>query len=80
MKNGETNTMMIYGFLKDGNEFSVSPITGKELIHKVYTDDYAMPPDDLIFDTQTKDGQRVRIVVPFSNTEKSYAIIGAPTE
>ena len=68
--------MMIYGYLKDGNMYDVTPITGEELIKKVYTDDYAMPPNNLVFDSATKDGIRVRIVVPFSKAEGSYAIIG----
>ena len=70
------NTMMIYGWLKDGEMFNVSTITGKELIHNVWTDDYAMPPQSMVFDAKTKDGQRVRIFVPFSDTGESYAEIG----
>jgi hypothetical protein len=72
------NTMMIYGFLKDGNMFEVSPITGKELIKKIWTDDFAMPPESLILDTQTESGERVRIYIPFDDTNESYATIGTP--
>lgn len=68
---------MIYGFLEDGNTFEVSPISGKELIEKVWTDDFAMPPRYLIFDTATKDGQRVRVIVPFNDSGESYAILGS---
>ncbi len=72
------NTMMIYGHLIDGNTFSVSPIDGETLIKKVWTDDFGVPPEALIFDASTESGERVRIVVPFSKTQESYAIIGNP--
>jgi len=67
--------MMIYGHLVDGNYFEVSPITGKELIKRVWTDDFAMPPQTMTFDTSTTDGKRVRIIVPFSDDTESYAVI-----
>lgn len=67
--------MMIYGHLLDGNVFDVSPITGKELIKKVWTDDFAIPPQSMTFDTSTKDGKRVRIIVPFDDKSDSYAVI-----
>jgi hypothetical protein len=69
------NTMMIYGRIKDGDHFQISPITGKELIERIWTNDYAMPPENVVFDTKTKNGERVRIVVPFDDTNESYAII-----
>jgi hypothetical protein len=70
------NTMMVYGFLKDGNEFSVSPISGKELIERIWTDDYTIPPESLILQVKTKDGQKnIRIVIPFDETAESYAIL-----
>jgi hypothetical protein len=75
MKADKKNTMMIYGWLEDNNSFSVSPISGKELIHKLWTDDYAMPPKSLIFTAKTADGKKVTIIVPFSDTESSYAEI-----
>jgi hypothetical protein len=70
------NTMMVYGFLKDGNPFQVSPISGKELIKKIWTDDFSIPPESLVLDTKTENGERVRIVIPFDDTNESYAIIG----
>jgi hypothetical protein len=69
------NKMMVYVFLKGGNKFPVSSISGKELIKKIWTDDYSMPPESLVLDTKTENGERVRTVIPFDGTNESYAII-----
>lgn len=62
---------MVYGFLKVGDTFQVSPITGRELIEKIWTDDYVMPPESLILDTKTQGGEQVRMVIPFDYTNES---------
>lgn len=74
------NTLMVYGFLKDGKSFQVSPITGRELIEKIWTDDYVMPPESLILDTKTQTGEQVRMVIPFDYTNESYTVIGTPNK
>ena len=69
------NTITIYGHLIDGNVFDVSPITGEELIKRIWTDDFGVPPQNLIIETRTKNGERIEKLIPFDDKSESFATI-----
>jgi len=66
--------MMVYINILDDGMQSVSPIGGKQFIHK-FANDFAMPPANMVLETKTQDGKRVSIVVPYSDEQESYAIV-----
>lgn len=67
--------MYIYGHLVDGTPFDTGLVTGKDLIKKIWTDDYAVPPQSMVLNTKTKDGKIVKVIIPFSDNQEAYAEI-----
>ena len=63
--------------LVDGSSLPLDFSSGKDIIHKLISDDFGIPPTSLIFEANTKDGKIFKIVIPY-NDEDTVSVISQP--
>lgn len=61
--------------LVNGEQLPLNFPNGRELIHKMVSDDFAAPPLSLCFEATTDDGKIVRITIPYNESNKASVII-----
>lgn len=65
-----------FGLPKVNNDYHpLEYASGKELIIDLLTDDWGAPPRALVLEAKTKDGETVRISIPYDDDSPAYAFI-----
>jgi hypothetical protein len=58
--------------LVDGEWLPIEFENGRELIHRIWGDDFAAPPVSLIIEANSESGKKVRIVVPYDDRDRAH--------
>jgi hypothetical protein len=74
-KGDPMKNLRVYCPLVNGDQWTLDPESGKQLIHELITDDWGAPPTGLVFEASTSDGRTVRIIVPYDDVQPARAVI-----